>query len=474
MTISNGAHRSWLLRRRRLLLAVLLSIVCAGVGAGVWFAHTSSAGPIPPRIPSDLNEPEVSALLERMRARVLKEPRSASAWGILGQAFLANDMEDESRVCFTEAEHLDPNNPRWPHYQAVLLLTQGEQQAALPYLQRAAERAAMATPDNPVPQLLLAETLLTLERIAEAEDHFRQVLVHRPDEVRAHWGLALTDAARQDWRSSRAHLLPCLSSPVVRRKASLKLATICKLLGKPEKAENYRRQAERLPPDDKWNDPFVAECLPWTVTKNGLYRQASSLEAAGRLREAANVLQPLVAKFPDDYFPRLSLGKILGQLGEHRPATVLLYDACRLAPDNVQAHYYLSLTLFSEAENLRQQESDSKEAQKLYREAVESARQALALKPDYGFALMTLGLSLKRLGQRGDALTALRQAVHCNPEFADAHFFLGDMLADMGTQGEAEEQLERAIAIAPPQTSWRQDAVARLAALRSTGRSKNK
>jgi tetratricopeptide (TPR) repeat protein len=472
MTILPTTHLWDLLRRRRLLTAVLLLIFFAGAGAGTWFASKSSVGPAPPAVPDNPSEPEASALLERMRARVIKEPRSASSWGVLGQAFLANELEDESLACFAEAERLDPHNPRWPHYQAVVLLTQGKQQAALPHLRRAVERAATADPDNPTPRVMLAEDLLTLGQIEEAEDHFRQVLDRHPDVIRAHLGMALAASARQDWQASRTHLLPCLNSPSARKKASVQLEAVCLQLGQPEQAENYRRQAERLPPDNKWNDPYVKECEGWIVIKNGLYRRAAILEASGRLRDAANVLQPLVDKYPTEFRAKLSLGKVLGQLGEYQRATLLLCDVCRLEPNNVQAHYYLSLTLYNEAEKIRRQENDASEAEKLYQDAAESARRALHLKPDYGYAFVTLGLNLKGLGQRADALAAFRQAVHCNPELSDAHFHLGEMLADKGDRDEARKQLEQALALAPPNTSWQQDAVARLAALREDSRAK--
>jgi tetratricopeptide (TPR) repeat protein len=472
MTILANIHFWVLFYRLRLLAAVLLLILFAGAGASVWLARKSSVGPAPPGVPSDLNETEARALLERMRARLIKEPRSASAWGILGQAFLANELENESQVCFAEAERLDSRNPRWPHYQAVVLLTQGKQQAALPYLHRAVERAAIADPDIPISRLLLAEDLLTIGQIDQAEDHFRQVLARHPDEPRAHLGMALAAFARQDWQSSRSHLLRCLDSPAARQKASAQLEAVCLQLGQPEEAENYRRQAERLPPDTKWNDPFVKECEGWIVIKSGLYRQAAILESAGKLREAANVLQPIVEKYPDDYRARLSLGRVLGQLGEHPRATLLLCDVCRLEPDNVQAHYYLSLTLFEQAEKLRQQESDAKEAEKLYQDAAEYARRALAIKKDYGYAHVTLGLSLRRLGRHADAMAAFREAVHCNPELAEAHYFLGEMLADKGDPDEARKQLEQALALAPPNTSWRQEAAAHLAALAPNNRAK--
>jgi Flp pilus assembly protein TadD len=111
-------------------------------------------------------------------------------------------------------------------------------------------------------------------------------------------------------------------------------------------------------------------------------------------------------------------------------------------------------------------------AETLYQDAAQSARLALAIKDDYGRALVTLGLSLKRLEQRADALTAFRKAVHCNPELAEAHFFLGEMLVEKGDQDEARKQLEQALALAPPNTRLRQDAVALLAALHAANRGK--
>jgi len=437
-----------------------------------WFVHRSSAPPIPPLVPPDQSEPDVSAFIEKSRERVLKEPRSAQAWGALGQAFLANEMEDESRICFVEAERLDPSDPRWPYYQAGMLLSSGKPEAAVPYLRRAVERSAGAESDNPVPRLRLAETLLAVGRVDEAEDHFRQVLTWQPDDPRTHFGLALAAVVRQDWPNARSHLLHCLSSPVVRQKASAQLATVSQRLDDQADAEKYRQQADRLPADSDWSDPFATEYLRWAVKKNSRYQLADSLVRAGRLPEAVAELQLLLERYPDDYLPRLNAAKIFGRIGENRRAAMLLREAVRLAPDKVEAHYYLCLALSAEAEELTRS-GDRDAAQKLYREAVDSARQALAIKPDFGYAYMSLGLFLKRLGQRADALAALQSAVRCNPEFADIHFHLGQMLVEEGRQSEAKKHFEQAVQMAPPNARWRQMALARLAAIRSAAIPKN-
>ncbi|HEY7159487.1 MAG TPA: tetratricopeptide repeat protein [Gemmataceae bacterium] len=399
-----------------------------------------------------------------MRERVVREPRSARAWGTLGQAFLANDMEEESLVCFAETERLDPSNPRWPYYRGGILLNRGEREASLPYLRRAAERCAADEAGNPAPRLLLAETLLSLGYQEEAEDHFRRVLERQPDDPRACFGMALVASARQDWESSRSQLLRCAGSPFVRRKASVQLAIVSQRLGDQASADTFRQQAERLPADPNWNDEFTTEYLGWAVKKQSRHRLVESLEAAGRLKEATAVLQPLLADYPDDYLSRLSLGKILGQQGQYGRAEQLLREALRLAPDKIQVHYYLSLILFMEAEGAARNGARDR-AEKLYQEAAQRARDALVIKPDYGFAQMTLGLSLKGLGQRDDALAALRQAVLCNPEHAELHFHLGELLAEAGQRAESRQQLEQAVQMAPPNAPWRQTALARLASV---------
>jgi tetratricopeptide (TPR) repeat protein len=75
---------------------------------------------------------------------------------------------------------------------------------------------------------------------------------------------------------------------------------------------------------------------------------------------------------------------------------------------------------------------------------------------------MSLGLALKRLGQRESALDALRRAVRCNPEYAELHFYLGEMLVETAQQEEAKDQLKQAVEMAPPNAAWKKNALALL------------
>src|SRR5262249_53549213 len=135
-------------------------------------------------------------------------------------------------------------------------------------------------------------------------------------------------------------------------KASAQLAAASQRLGDPAEADRYRAQADRLPKDFDWVDPYATEYLNWAAKKRSRYRLVEQLEAAGRLADAVSVLRPMAAEFPDDYLPQFTLGKYLGQLGDYAAAERALRRALELAPDKVQVHYYLSLVLMKKGEAL--------------------------------------------------------------------------------------------------------------------------
>ena len=80
--------------------------------------------------------------------------------------------------------------------------------------------------------------------------------------------------------------------------------------------------------------------------------------------------------------------------------------ANQLAPEKAQVHYYLSLILMLKGEELKKK-GEPDQAKAAFAEAAVWARKVLAVTPDNGLAYMTLGKSLKHLGERADALAAL-------------------------------------------------------------------
>ena len=453
------------------LLVGVLAAVGLGAAGVWWFLGRSPAPPAPPEAKGDRLDPGVVSAVQVVRQRVLKDPRSAQAWGDLGEVFLANELEDESLPCFAEAERLDASNPRWPYYQAGPLLNRGELETAVPILSRAAERCPFTPGEKgeggdeaAAIRLRLAETLLTLGRQDEAETQIQSVLDRRPDDPRALFDLALLAVSREQWEAARADLLRCLGNPFTQQKARVQLAAVCGRLNDVADADAYRVQADHLPKDADWLDPFVAEYLShWSVNKRDRYRVVEQYEAAGRFANALGVLRPMAAESPDDSLVHLTLGQCLAQMGDYGAAEIAFRRALALAPGKVQAQYYLGLNLFKEGEQLAGRgDADRARAERLFQEAASLARQALTTKPDYGYAYMVLGLSQKGRGRRSEALSALRQAVQCNPEVAEFHLYFGELLSDDGQAAEARSQLEEALRLAPPGAPWRQEARDRL------------
>src|SRR5207249_3391334 len=79
-------------RKRMLLVGILLAVVGAAGGITFWLLRSSPVPPVPPEAKGEGLEPAVVAAVQMMRERVLKEPRSAEAWGRLGEVFLANEL----------------------------------------------------------------------------------------------------------------------------------------------------------------------------------------------------------------------------------------------------------------------------------------------------------------------------------------------------------------------------------------------
>lgn len=435
-------------RRRWAVIAVAL----ASVSAAVFFWWMRPA--VPPEIPVAGLDPPVADLLRESRAAVVANPRSAETWGTLGRALLANQVyTDKALGCFQEAERLEPASPHWRYLSAGLLLSEGKIELGMAKLRGA---LSLCTPPfesdadlEATCRLLLAETLAAQGDTEAALAQFQQVVMNRPDEARALLGLGLLlGAERGDWQACRTNLERCLSSPQARKKAALQLATACEHVGDSKAAAHYADLAARLPKDLDWTDPFFVGDTDLVKQKRERFRIVEQLEAAGRFTQAAKILNVMVAEYPDDDLVHMSLGRILAQLGDLERAEQHLRNAMRMAPARIQSYYLLSLTLYRKAEAAAAIGAPGQAAE-FAEQAAWAARTVLERRADYGYAHMALGLALKMLNRKPEALAEFREAVHCNPEFAENHLHLGTALAEAGQLVEARSALEQALLLAP-------------------------
>ena len=447
-------------------MAIVLA-VAAALGIGLFAYWKREAPPVPPSPALESLEPAVAKAVYSARERVLSEPRSAAAWGELGEIFLANELEDEAYTCFQHADRLEPGTGRWAYLLAIVLINRGDRDAALPFLERAVEAGLGRGDEQLVPRLVLIEQSLLLGRTAEAEPHLQIVLKRKPEEPRVRFDAGMHAVARSDFPAARKHLEQCLTSVYSRRRARVLLAAVLRQLGDATRADEYQDEADQMAADWEWVDPVVAQYLGRAVKKRAAFHLAESLEGEGKYEEALRVLNPVAEEFPQDDVVQMTLGRLLAQLGDYAGGEAAVRRALVLAPNKVQPHYFLSLVLIEDGKR-RERTGDKARAAQLFAEAEASARRTLEAKPDYGFAYMALGLALQSQGRKAEAATAFEDAVRCTPEHGEIQLRLAEALADLGRTKEAIPRFERALRLAPPDASWRASAEARLAKLRES------
>jgi tetratricopeptide (TPR) repeat protein len=439
-----------------------LSIALTALALWGWRRwHTSETAT--PAVPDIALSSDVDAKLreaiEGARAAVVRQPRSAAAWGQLALLLLANGFAEQAGTCLTAAERLEPAEPRWPYLQAIRLLT-GDRDAALPYLQRAIVLCDERDPDNTTPRLLFAEVYLERGQLDEAEALCRQVLERERENPRAHFNLAAIALTRDDLPSAIDHLTRSAASPFARKKASAQLAAVYLRQGDKAKAATWSREADKAPADLLWVDPYIADYRRLEIGRQPQFLEAERAEREGRLAEGLNILMKVANEYPDER-SYVALGAALAKIGNHQQAEQVLRRALQASPDKIAALYTLSIVLFRQGEELAS-EGQADSAAERFRAAAETARRAVKLKPDHALAHMLLGMASNKLGRRDEGMESLRMAVRCRPDFAEVHLQLGEALVADGHKAEALIQLRIAEELAPAEDARPRQALARL------------
>ena len=142
-------------------------------------------------------------------------------------------------------------------------------------------------------------------------------------------------------------------------------------------------------------------------------------QQAGRLREAAEIYQNLLARQPHCADALHLLGVVEFQRGNYPAAKKWILRAIRLCPGVAPFHHNLG-KVEQAAGNLT--------------EAVTCFERALGCQPDTAETLLSLGNALQQAGQKAKAISIYRQAIQMNPASAETHNNLGNALHDQDLQ----------------------------------------
>ena len=169
-------------------------------------------------------------------------------------------------------------------------------------------------------------------------------------------------------------------------------------------------------------------------SKEQLIRQAIQFHIKGDIPEATKCYQYCINQGLNDHRVFSNYGIILQNLGRLKDAELLYRKAIEIKPDLAEAHSNLGFIL----QNLGR----LKDAELSYRKAIE-------IKPDLAEAHSNLGLILKNQGNLHGAELSCRKAIEIKPDYAEAYSNLGIILRDLGNLKEARLCSEEIMSIRP-------------------------
>jgi tetratricopeptide (TPR) repeat protein len=164
-------------------------------------------------------------------------------------------------------------------------------------------------------------------------------------------------------------------------------------------------------------------------------QRAGALVEVGRPEQAEALLRRALADDPDDASLRAALAQVLLVLGNATEALEHAERTVALAPDVGYGHALRSIVLSTD---LRRR-----------RDAVDAAREAVALDPEEPYAHCALSRACLRSRWWPEALDAADRAIALDPEDADAHGLRGTALMGSGRPDDAEAAFREALRLQP-------------------------
>lgn len=428
--VGNRSH----LNAFKLIVCGLVVLTIIAAGAWFWTRHYATAVPV-----IDLRnlDAAVAGLIQKNVDEVSAHPRSAAAWGNLGSVLRNYHLSAPAQQCLAEAERLDSTNPRWPYLQSLLLISEAPE-TALAKLRRTVQ---LCGNEPEAPRLRLATLLAEAGRWNEVEPQIDELLRAKPD-----FGPALLLQARQaqaqgDFAEAIRKARRCVGDPRTTRSALILLSSLYGRQGDTTAASQAAQHAAILPADETVADPYQAEAAVLRIDPRMLTEQTHPLLAAGRLKEAEQLIDRLLREHGDYAETWLLVGRLQLLKKEFAGAEQSLRHHLQLDPQSSQGLFQLGMVQM---------------AQERFPEAAETFLKATQLKSDFGPAFYNRGYALARSGRAQESRPDFREAIRLNPERIDSYLMLADIALRLGERAEAAQRIQQAEALNPSHPGVRQ------------------
>lgn len=374
-------------------------------------------------IQTDIDNADLTALIDEHVQRVEEARDDAQAHGELGLVYEANDMWVEAGRCFAIAADLDPDEPTWLHHQALTCWNNGDLEAAQALLQENTTRH----PDFPASWHRWGYAQLQNDRLDEASQMFERFIQLVPGDPHGYVGLAEVRVKQQQYPQAVELLEKALSLFGEFKMAHYLLGQAYRALGKLDQAK-----AELALGVDAqvvyWQDPASATLMQYARGFAAMQIRGQQLIGMGQPLQALEIFEGLLAEHPDDTRVMNNLAYTYNLLGRFLESLALLRRA-ETIDDNALTRMNLSATLLSMNQGA---------------EALASALKAVELAPTLGDAYVAEAKARIVLQQFTEAQAALQAAIGFGSKDPKIHALLGAVYMSQGEFQLAKPHIKQA------------------------------
>ncbi len=181
---------------------------------------------------------------------------------------------------------------------------------------------------------------------------------------------------------------------------------------------------------------FLACGQSWALRiQDSQWEQGKKYLAEGKAKEARQVFESLVKKYPGEPELHLFLGLSSLRLRDAQAAEIHIRRALRLDPDNVEARTLLGWIQL--------------EVRKDYSSAAEEYSRVVGLRPDSAEAHNNLGVALEKEGKLEKAIESFNHALELRANYSEALSNRGWVYARQKKAREARRDFDQALRINP-------------------------
>jgi tetratricopeptide (TPR) repeat protein len=333
----------------------------------------------------------------------------ASAYGNLGNLYLAHALYTSADACYSNAMQLSPDGFPWAYYSAYLAQENGNMEHALSRYKKALE----LDPDYLPASYRLAQVYSDLNRADDAYNLFSSLLNEPGFEAAAHNGIGQVYLMKHDYNNAIEHFTRALELAPEATKIHYPLAMSLRAIGKTELAKQHLQQHGKQQVVIK--DPLVdaLEALKDPASRHFVAAMTAMIRKD--LAKAITEFETGLEFQPDNTSARTSYARVLYLHGNRDRSRSQLERVLQQDPNKTLAIFLLALL---------DDEANKKE------EAISLYKRVITLNPSHQGANFFLGNHCLHSKAYADALKHYNTVLQQNEKNIPAHVF--KLVAMMG------------------------------------------